>query len=135
MVQLLLRNYVPLKLRNHDTEFQNNKLQAMNRLNDLSRKFKWNGKFFTDYRNFIKDMIKKGYVKEFEKPVPVGKNWYSMGCITLINQKILEWYLIVVHSLEGNQSTLNWCWILIWQIKLREYFRTSEKKKCTSWQT
>lgn len=113
MVQLLLRNYVPLKLRNHDTELQINNKQAMNRLNDLGRKLTWNGKFFTDYRNFIKDMIKKGYAKKFEKPVPVGKNWYSMGCITLINQKILERYLIVVHSLEGNQSTVNWCRILI----------------------
>ena len=68
--------HVPLLSRNPDVEFPNNRIQAINQLNYLSRRFVQDEKFFADYRAFIEDMISKRYAKQSEKQAPSGRSWY-----------------------------------------------------------
>ena len=55
---------VPLAFMKQDVNFPDNKDQVMKRLKHLERKFTKNLLLHKHYINFIKDMIKKGCVKE-----------------------------------------------------------------------
>ena len=49
----------------------------MTRLRQLEKRFVRNQSFFSDYKNFINDMVTKAYTREsFSQPVAAGRSWY-----------------------------------------------------------
>ena len=49
----------------------------MTRLRQLEKRFEWNQSFFSDYKNFVFDMVSKGYAKEaFSQAVAAGRSRY-----------------------------------------------------------
>ena len=68
---------VPLPFRNANVTFLNDKHYAMTRLRQLEKRIERNKSFFSDYKNFINDMISKGYAREaMNQPVAAGRSWY-----------------------------------------------------------
>ena len=53
-----------LPLKDEDIRLPNNRTAAMKRLESLRRKFERNDRFFKKYKNFMEEMIEKGYVRK-----------------------------------------------------------------------
>lgn len=54
---------IALPFRNPQIKMPNNRTPAEQRANQLSRKLKKDLKFYGDYKQFINDIIKKGYAQ------------------------------------------------------------------------
>ena len=70
---------VPLPFSNANVTFPNNRYYAMTRLSQLEKRCERNQSFFSDYKNFINDMVSKGYTREtFSQPVAAERSWYIL---------------------------------------------------------
>ena len=70
---------IGLPFRNPDFVMPNNRAQAEQRAQQLKRKLQRNQEFHADYKNFVGDIVKKGYarrVPESELGRDDGKVWY-----------------------------------------------------------
>ena len=67
---------LPLPLKNPDAQLPNNRSQAMQRLQYLKKKLSKDEKFFKDYKEFMKEIISKGYARECDNPGVKGRTWY-----------------------------------------------------------
>ena len=72
----------------------------MTRLRQLEKRFERNQSFFSDYKNYIKDMA-KGNTREASSQ-PAGTTWYILhgGSTTLQSQKKLRWSLTAVQNMD-----------------------------------
>ena len=70
---------LPLPFRNPDVEFVNNRSHVLQRANWLKNKLLKNGKMLDDYRDFMNNLLKKGYAiptPSSQLKSPKGKGWY-----------------------------------------------------------
>ena len=67
---------LPLPLKDEDIQLLNNRAAAMKRLESLRRKFKKNDQFFREYKNFMEELMEKGYARKCGGKGPDGKTWY-----------------------------------------------------------
>lgn len=74
--KLLYGHYqVLLPLKNANVKFSINRHHAMTRLRQLEKRLEINQSFFSDYNNFINDMVSKRYTREaFSQPLPTGRS-------------------------------------------------------------
>ena len=66
---------VPLPFRKVSLIMPNNSMQAMQRLINLKRRFNKYPAFLEDYRQFMSNMLVKGYVRRMDDS-PVGRTCY-----------------------------------------------------------
>ena len=66
---------LPLLLKD-DIRLPNNQAAAMKRLESLKRKFKKGNQFFKEYKNFMEELLEKGYARKCDGKGPDGKTWY-----------------------------------------------------------
>ena len=67
---------LPLPLKDEDVRISNNRAAAMKRLESLRRKFEKDDQFFRECKNFMEELMKKGYARECNGKGPDGKTWY-----------------------------------------------------------
>ena len=66
---------VPLPFKKENLIMPNNRKQAMQRLIYLKRRFKKDPAFFEDYKQFMSNLLGKGYARRMDDS-PVGRMWY-----------------------------------------------------------
>ena len=66
---------VPLPFKKENLIMPNNRKQAMQRLIYLKRRFKKDPAFFEDYKQFMSNLLVKGYARRMDDS-PVGRMWY-----------------------------------------------------------
>ena len=67
---------LPLPLRDSSVILPDNRYQALTRLLQLKKRFLKDNNFFNDYKDFMEEMVTKGYAKPVDTPPPAGKTWY-----------------------------------------------------------
>ena len=67
---------LPLPLKGEDIQLPNNRAAAMKRLESLRSKFEKDDRFFKEYKNFMEELMEKGYAKKCDGKGPDGKTWY-----------------------------------------------------------
>ena len=65
---------LPLPLKGEDIRLANNRSEAMKHLESLRRKLKKDERFFKEYKNFMEELLKKGYARNCDCKKPGGKN-------------------------------------------------------------
>ena len=68
---------VPLPFRKENLIMPNNRKQAMQRLIYLKRRFKKDPAFFEDYKQFMSNLLVKGYARRMDDS-SVGRTWYIL---------------------------------------------------------
>ena len=68
---------VPLPFRKEDLMMPKNSMQAMQRLIYLKRRFNKYPAFFEDYKQFMSNLLVKGYVRRMHD-LPVGRTCYIL---------------------------------------------------------
>ena len=65
-----------LPLNDEDIRITNHRAAAMKRLELLRRKFENDDRFFKEYKNFMEELMEKGYARKCDGIGPDSKNWY-----------------------------------------------------------
>ena len=55
---------LPLPMKDEDIRLPNNRAAAMKRLEAFRRKFEKDGRFFKEYKNFMEELMEKGYARK-----------------------------------------------------------------------
>ena len=83
---------VPLSFKKENLIMANNRKQAMQRLIYLKRRFNKDPAFFEDYKQFMSNLLVKGYARKMDDSL-VGRMWcipHIMVCTTQVNQEKSE---------------------------------------------
>ena len=59
----------------------------MKRLESLRRKFEKDDQFFKEYKNFMEELMEKGYAKKYDGKGAHGKTWYVPHQVLLNHNK------------------------------------------------
>ena len=91
---------VPFPFKKESLIIPNNRNQAIQRLIYLKRRFNKDPTYFEDYKQFMNNLIVKGYTKRLDDS-PVGRTWYILhhGVYHPSKPRKTEQYLIAVLSL------------------------------------
>ena len=69
---------MPLPLKDQNLQLPNNYVQAEKRLNSLKKRLSSDDQYYTDYRNFMSEIISKGYARRIDAQSTAkdGRIWY-----------------------------------------------------------
>ena len=97
---------IPLPFKKDNLIMSNNRKQAMQKLIYLKRRFSKYPAFFEDYKQFMSNLLVKGYARRLDDS-PVGRTWYIPHHGVYHPSKPRKIRLVFDYSAQFNGKSLN----------------------------